>query len=222
MQLHTFFSRTGFGPQAWLGIFLMSWPTAVYAQAAQPALPALPAYSQVISISPVELFYKTQLGYEHRLGQRNSLGVLGSYHYGNVGNYQGWQTTGYYRRFFSRQFPTGFYGQLQVSLLNFSQPANLVEIKTSKAYSFDYRGVSAGWGFGLGYRGQLLRQATGGHLLYNALLGMRFQHQPEASYDTGVYRPKSSFLGETDDANWHLGFGPGSLAHGLLALEYQF
>jgi hypothetical protein len=203
----------------WPGLLLAGSPHVSWAQS---AVPAPLAYTRVISVSPVELFYKTQLGYEHRWGRCNSLGVLGSYHYGNVGVYQGGQITGYYRRFLSQQFPTGLYGQLQVSLLNFSQPAHLVEIKTRKEYSFYYQAMSAGFGFGLGYRGQLLRQVTGGRLLYNALIGLRFQHQPKAPYETTIYRPKSGFLGETDDAHWHLGFGPGSIDHGLLSLEYQF
>ena len=203
----------------WLIFLSMLLPDVVCAQAAQPTPPA---YTQIISTSPVELFYKTQLGYEHRWGHRNSLGALGSYHYGNVSLYRGEQLTGYYRRFFSRQFPTGFYGQLQVSLLNFSQPATIVEVKTSKAYSFKYQALSAGWGFGFGYRGCILRRATGRRLLCNALLGIRLQHHPQAPYDATLYRPHIGFLGETDDANWHLGFGPGSAAHGLLTLEYRF
>jgi hypothetical protein len=219
MQRHFPSFRINFSSCTWLGIFLLGIPQVICAQAAATIAPA---YHHVISISPAELFYKTQVGYEHRLGQRNSLGALGSYHYGNVGNYQGGQVTGYYRHFFLRQFPTGFYGQLQVSALYFSQPASLIEIKTRKSYSFDYQSVSAGCGFGFGYRGHLLRQATSGHLLYNTLLGVRFQHRPLPSYDATIYRPEIGFLGETDDTNWHLGFGPGSATHGLLMLEYQF
>lgn len=193
---------------------------------AQAGLSPAPLGNRVVSISPAELIYKAQVGYEHRWRSRNSLGLLGSYHYGHLAStnqLRGGQLTGYYRRFLTQEFPTGLYVQAQASLLDFVQPANLVNIKTSQPYTFDYSAVSGGAGFGFGYRGRLLQRALGGHLLYNALLGMRFQHRPRADYDASVYRPQMGLVfGETDVSNWNLSFGPGSLAHGLLTLDYQF
>jgi len=192
------------------------------AKAQAPAEPTEAVHANIVSISPVELFYKTQLGYERAVGRRSSVGVLGSYHYGTVAGYQGWQATGYYRYFLTRQFPTGLYLQLQASTFDYWQDASLINQQTSKPYSFRYQALSGGGGFGLGYRGYLLRRATGGHLLWNALLGLRGQIRPAASYDETFYRPKTSFLGTTDEANWYLGPGPGSIAHGLLTVDYQF
>lgn len=192
---------------------------------AQSSEPSPPIPSTIISISPAELVYKTQLGYEHRWGTRNSLGMLGSYHYGNfshAGQLRGGQLTGYYRRFLTHEFPTGLYVQAQASLLDFVHTASLVNIETKQAYSFDYQAASGGAGFGFGYRGRIMKRVFNNHLLYNAMLGVRFQHLPAADYDATKYRPETGFLGQTDDANWHLGFGPGSLAHGLLTLDYEF
>lgn len=192
---------------------------------AQTELPPAPLGNRVVSISPAELIYKTQIGYEHSWRSRNSLGLLGSYHYGHFAStnqLRGGQITGYYRRFLTQDFPTGLYVQAQASLLDFVQPANLVHIKTSQPYNFNYSAVSGGAGFGFGYRDRLMQRAFGGHLLYNALLGLRYQYRAKAEYDATVYQPKSGFLGPSDDANWNLGFGPGSLAHGLLTLDYQF
>ena len=204
--------------QLGLSLVFASLPTIGWAQAAAAELPA---HANIISVSPGELFYKTQLGYERRLGQRNAVGVQAGYHYGTMGGHRGWQATGYYRRFLTGRFPTGFYVQAQASLFNFSQTANLIEVRTKKPFSIEYQALSAGGGFGFGYRGRLLQHAFGGRLLYSTLLGLRFQHLPHASYDALAYYPDSGFLGETDAANWHLGFGPGTLAHGLLTLDYQ-
>ncbi len=205
-----------------LSVTSIALPNSVRAQSSEPVQPI---HSTIISISPAELIYKTQLGYEHRWGTRNSLGLLGSYHYGNFSNsgqLRGGQLTGYYRRFLTHEFPTGLYVQAQASLLDFVHTASLVDTKTKQYYSFDYRAVSGGAGFGFGYRGRFLRRAFGNHLLYNAMLGVRFQHLPAADYDAAKYQPRTGFLGETTDANWHIGFGPGSLPHGLLTLDYEF
>ncbi|MFD2722085.1 hypothetical protein ACFST9_25425 [Hymenobacter monticola] len=207
-------------PAALLLSFFVGSAQASHAQS--PIEPAAAARRNIVSVSPVELFYKTQLGYERGVGPHSSVGLLGSYHYGNLAGYQGWQTTGYYRHFFTRQFPTGLYLQLQASVCSYWQDANLINQKTSKPYSLRYRGLSGGGGLGLGYRGYFLRRATGGRLLWNALLGLRGQARPVATYDETIYRPEVGFLGISDDANWYLGPSPGSLAHGLLTLDYQF
>lgn len=205
---------------ALLLLFFVGSAQASHAQA--PTAPVAAVRPNIVSVSPVELFYKTQLGYERGVGPHSSVGVLGSYHYGNVAAYEGWQTTGYYRYFLTRQFPAGLYLQLQASVFNYWQDANLINQKTSKPYSFRYQELSGGAGIGLGYRGYLLRRASGGHLLWNALLGLRGQARPVANYDETLYRPNVGFLGISDDANWYLGPSPGSLAHGLLTLDYQF
>lgn len=159
-------------------------------------------------------------GYEHRWGRRNSVGILASYHYGNVGLSQGGQATAYYRYSLARQFSTGFYFQFQLSVLDFLQTANLVDTKTREYVAFDYRAVSGGGGIGLGYRRQLLRRASNGHLLYNVLLGFRGNPRPQPSYDATRYRLESSFL--PPDFGWYMGFSPGSIVHGLVTLDYQF
>jgi hypothetical protein len=178
--------------------------------------------ANIVSASPVELFYKAQVGYERRVGQRNSIGLMCSYNYGVIGAFKGGQATAFYRRFITRAFPTGLFLQAQASVLNFSQEAHLVKLKTYEPYSFHYRATSTGAGFGIGYRGRFLRRVSGGHLLYTALLGVRFQGRPLPSYDATIYEPKTGFLGGTDDSNWYLGPGPGSISHGLLTLDYQF
>lgn len=175
---------------------------------------------RIISVSPVELFYKTQLGYEHQTGPGSSLGLLGSYHYGVVGQYRGGQATAYYRRFLTQQFPTGLYFQFQFSILDFEQTESLVNLKTKQYTDYQYRAVSLGGGIGLGYRRYVLRQVTKSHLLGNALLGFRGNPRPQPDFDTSTYRAESNFLGP--DFGWYLGFGPGSMVHGLLTLDYQF
>jgi hypothetical protein len=189
---------------------------------AQTTEPKATSPSHIFSLSPAELFYKTQLGYERRAGARNSFGVLGSYYYGNVGVNEGWQITGFYRRFLSQQFPTGFYVQAQASVLNCVQEIHLADTKTRQPYNFDYRATSGGAGFGFGYRTPLLRQLAQGRLLVNALLGVRFQHRPQPTYDANIYQPQTGFLGETDENDWYMGPNPSSLPHGLLSLDYTF
>lgn len=213
MLLPTFFRG------APLGLLLLISPLAAWAQV--PGPPA-PARATILSVSPAELFYKAQLGYEHRLGTRNSLGLLGAARYGLGQRYHGWQASGYYRRFLTRPYPTGLYVQAQASVFDFEQEANLYNIRTQTTYSFEYRGLSGGGGVGLGYRNYLLRHATQGRLLWNVLLGARAQLRPTADYDATVYRPALSFVGDSDAFNWHLGFSPGSIVHGLLTLDYQF
>jgi hypothetical protein len=200
----------------WVVVFACL-PLAVRAQA--PELPA-PVRANIISLAPVELFYKTQLGYERRTGSGSSLGALGSYHYGVVGQYRGGQATGYYRRFLTQQFPTGLYFQFQLSILDFEQTASLVNLKTKQYVDFQYRAVSWGGGIGLGYRRYVLRQATKSRLLGNALLGFRGNPRPQPDFDASTYRLESTFLGS--DFGWHMGFSPGSMVHGLLTLDYQF
>ena len=199
------------------GILLAWLPATANAQSVDSATVGR---SAIISISPVELFYKSMVGYEHRWGRRNSVGVLASYHYGSLGFSQGWQATGYYRYYLTRQFPAGLYFQFQLSVLNFMQTANLVDIKTRKPLAFDYRTVSGGGGIGLGYSGPLLRQMAKGRLLYNVLLGFRGNPYPQPSYDANVYRLETNFLGP--DFSWYLGFSPGSMVHGLMTLNYLF
>jgi hypothetical protein len=58
-----------------LGLLLLISPLAAWAQG--PGQPA-PARATSLSVSPAALFYKAPLGYEHRLGTRNSLGLLGT------------------------------------------------------------------------------------------------------------------------------------------------
>lgn len=181
-----------------------------------------PQRPHLVSIAAAELFYKTQLGYEHQLGERNSVGALGLARYGLGQRYQGWQATGYYRRFLTRQFPTGLYVQAQLSVFNFEQKADLYSAATRSYLSFYYRGLSGGGGLGLGYRNYLLRQATHGHLLWNALLGGRAQARPALSYDADRYQPVSGFLGDSNEYDWHMGFSPGSFIHGQLSIDYQF
>ena len=212
MLLPTFFRG------APLSLLLLISPLAAWAQG--PGQPA-PARATILSVSPAELFYKAQLGYEHRLGTRSSVGLLGTARYGFSQRYHGWQASGYYRRFLTRPYPTGLYVQAQASVFNFEQEANLYNTRTQKPYSFEYRGLSGGGGLGLGYRNYLLRRATQGRLLWNVLLGGRAQLRPTADYDATVYRPTLSFVGDSDVVNWHLGFSPGSIVHGLLTLDYQ-
>jgi hypothetical protein len=184
--------------------------------------PGAPARASIVTLSPAELFYKAQVGYEHRLGGRSSVGVLGTARYGMSQRYHGWQATGYYRRFLTRPYPAGLYTQVQASVFNFAQEASLYNPKNYTDYYFEYRGLGGGGGFGLGYRNYLLRRATQGRLLWNVLLGLRVQIRPAPDYDRNTYYPTRSFLGDSDAANWHLGFSPGSIAHGLLTLDYQF
>ncbi|UOQ98645.1 hypothetical protein MUN81_03925 [Hymenobacter sp. 5317J-9] len=188
-------------------------------QAQTPAEPPAPR-ANIVSISPVELLYKTQLGYEHRTGQSSSVGVHASYHYGALSEYRGEQASVYYRRFLTQQFPGGLYFQFQLSILDFQQTANVVNIKTKQYVAYHYRTTSFGGGIGLGYRRTVLRRATNGRLLGNALLGFRGNPRPQPDYDTSVYRQESAFLGP--DFGWYMGFSPGSMVHGLLTLDYQF
>jgi hypothetical protein len=200
------------------GAMLACWSHGAQAQPTAEPLAAVRA--NLVSVAPVELFYKTQLGYEHRTGPGSSLGVLGSYHYGVVGGYRGGQATGYYRRFLTQQFPTGLYFQFQFSVLNFEQTAYLVNLKTKQYSDYRYRVVSLGGGIGLGYRRYILRQATNSRLLGNALLGFRGNPRPQPDFDASTYRMESSFLGP--DFGWYMGFSPGSMVHGLFTLDYQF
>jgi len=193
------------------------------ASAQTPApVQTIPGRPHLLSVSVAELFYKVQLGYEHQLGGRNSVGISGLARYGLGRPYQGWQVSGYYRRFLTRQFPTGLYVQAQASLFNFEQQARLYSPTDRSNYSFYYRGLSGGGGLGLGYRGYLLRQATHGYLLWNAMLGGRAQARPAPAYDATRYQPVSGFLGDSDVYDWHMGFSPGSIVHGQLSLDYQF
>ena len=214
-SVSNWFRGSWFGP----GLVLLLAPTFARAQSAAASTPER---LNIISVSPAELFYKTQVGYERQLNSFSSLGLLGAYRYGFSGRYEGWQATAQYRLFFGRGFPGGAYFQVQASVFNHLLEANLTNPKTYKTLSFDYRAVGGGGGFGFGYRRHLLRQALGGHLLGNVLLGFRFQQRPQPSYDTTVYQPSVGFLGQVDEANWRLGHSPGSIVHGLLSLDYSF
>ena len=182
-----------------------------------PATPA--ARATIVSVSPAELLYKAQLGYEHQLGTHSSLGATAFYNYRR---YRGWQVTGYYRQFLTHSFPTGLYAQAQASIFNHTQEASLLSRATYERLSFDYRALSGGAGAGLGYRMYILRRASRDHLLGNVLVGVRAQFRPEPDYDGAAYYPESSFLGQVDEANWHFGPGPGSIFHGLLSVDYWF
>lgn len=223
MKFITHLSKAASSRACFIGSILAGVPVIVNAQAVDSATSSR---ASIVSISPIELIYKIQVGYERRWRSRNSLGLLGSYHYGSFARtdqLRGGQLTGYYRRFLTHEFPTGLYIQVQASILDFMHHANLATIKTNEPYKFDYIAVSGGAGFGFGYRGRLLQRVAGGRLLYNTLLGVRFQNRPRTDYDMSIYRPQTGLVfGETDDTNWNLGFGPGSLVHGLLTLDYQF
>jgi hypothetical protein len=192
-------------------------PINAVAQSVDSAVVPRPSF---ISVSPVELIYKTMIGYEHRVGRGSSLGILGSYCYGNFNTNKGYQATGYYRNYLQGHAPTGLYIQLQVSVLDFVQTANLIDIKTRQPFAFDYRAISGGGGIGIGYRNSLFRRASSGHLLYNVLVGLRGNPRPKPSYDNTAYHLESNFLGP--DFGWYMGFGPGSIMHGLLTVDYQF
>lgn len=200
-------------------LLLLGGPARTRAQV--PGAPA-PARASIVSLSPAELFYKAQVGYEHRLGARGSVGLLGTARYGMSQRYHGWQATGYYRRFLTRPYPAGLYTQVQASVFNFAQEASLYNPTARTYYYFEYRGLGGGGGFGLGYRNYLLRHATQGRLLWNVLVGLRVQIRPAPDYDRNTYYPTRSFLGDDAALNWHLGFSPGSIGHGLLTLDYQF
>ncbi|MDO7845205.1 hypothetical protein Q5H92_02475 [Hymenobacter sp. M29] len=194
-----------------------------YAHASHAQAPREPPASvgrNIVSLSPAELFYKTQLGYERGVGPHSAVGLLGSYHYGVIEGYKGPQATVYYRYFVKRPFPTGLYFHCQLSLLHVEQTADLVNIKTKQYTEYRYQAVSMGGGIGLGYRRYLVRKATKSHLLVNALLGYRGNPRPQPDFDSSIYRLESSFLGP--DFGWYLGFSPGSMAFGLLSLDYQF
>ncbi len=198
-------------------LMLVGMPIAATAQSADSAVATRP---NLISISPVELIYKNMIGYEHRVGRSSSLGILGSYCYGNFNTNRGCQATGYYRNYLQGHSPTGLYIQLQVSVLDFVQTVNLTNVKTREPFVFNYRAISGGGGIGFGYRNSLLRRALGGRFLYNVLFGFRGNPRPKPSYDNTAYHLESGFLGP--DFGWYLGFGPGSIMHGLLTLDYQF
>lgn len=200
-------------------LLLLGGPARTRAQV--PGAPA-PVRVSIVTLSPAELFYKAQVGYEHRLGARSSVGLLGTARYGMSQRYHGWQATGYYRRFLTRPYPAGLYAQVQASVFDFAQEASLYNPTARTDYYFEYRGLSGGGGFGLGYRNYLLRRATQGRLLWNVLVGLRVQIRPSPEYDHNTYRPALSFVGDSDAFNWHLGFSPGSIPHGLLTLDYQF
>ena len=181
-----------------------------------------PLPKSIISISPVDLLYKVAVGYQRGLGRHSAVGVIGAYHYGLAARYKGWQVTGYYRQFFTHQFPTGLYIELQASAFDFLQEANLINRQTHKPYSFKYRQLSGGVGVGFGYQSFLFPRTFSNRLVGDAMLGVRGQIRPIPTYDDAIYYPDYGFLGNTDEANWHLGFSPGSIAHGLLTLGYLF
>ncbi|MBJ6109099.1 hypothetical protein JAO73_08765 [Hymenobacter sp. BT523] len=188
-------------------------------QAQTPAEPPT-TRANIVSISPIELFYKAQLGYEHSTGLSSSVGGHASYHYGVLGEYRGEQGSVYYRRFLTQQFPGGLYFQFQLNILNIQQTASVVNVKTKQYAAYQYQATSFGGGIGLGYRRYVLRRASNGRLLGNALLGFRGNPRPQPDFDTSIYRQESSFLGP--DFGWYMGFSPGSMVHGLLTLDYQF
>ena len=220
MNFATLLSKATVGRAYFVCGLLVGVPGMARAQAGDSIL----ARPNIISLSPAELFYKTQIGYERQLSKRSTLGAQALYRYGFDQRYKGWQATLLYRCFVSKKgFPTGLYFQAQASLFNFQQEASLIDNGTHKPYYFEYRALSGGVGGGMGFRQYVLRRAFGQHLLGNALLGIRAQVRPEPTYDSALYHAESSFLGPVNDANWHLSaLSPGSILHGLLTLDYQF
>jgi hypothetical protein len=220
----SYFAPTLLGPlavRAYAGLLLALLPSLTKAQSAEA--PVIPRH--IVSFSPAELFYKAQLGYEHRLGRYTSVGATGFHRYGFEGRYKGWQISLFGRYYLTSQFPVGLYLQAQANAFNHQYEANLINRQNYRqSLSFDYRGVGSGGGVGLGYQGRLLRRACGGRLLGNVLLGARAQLRPHyPAYDTAAYSPSYGFLGNDDDANWHLSASsPGSILYGLLTLAYQF
>ena len=175
-----------------------------------------------IWVSPAEAFYKQQIGYERLLNNTYSLGIQGAHYSGFRGWYKGWNLTVLGRRYMSRRAPFGLYYQAQAAVFKHNQ--RLTVYPTSKnqtdfaAIDYHWRGIGGGVGAGVGYRAPILKQAFGGHLSVDGMIGLRYYSWPKPRYDKTQYESRS-FL--SDDLEWALA-SPGSAVHGLLAVGYSF